>query len=143
MERSELIKELEIVRYHVTSSKHKATVDKAIDVISGSEQNKALKELTDGIYSVLTLKQNWDTFKDQWLVNGECKWLKDVLNILLEVHLVQDVPTDEEPEYEWEEHQKTYGVGKEYVCSHCKVGIRQYINQPHCCHCGVKMKVGE
>ena len=143
MERSELIKELEIVRYHVTSSDHKATVNKAIDVISGSEQNKALKELTDSIYKFLTVTQNWNMFKDQWLANGECLWLKLTLNNLLESHLIQDVASTEEPEYVWEAHQKIYGVGNEYICSHCKIGKRQYLNQPHCSECGAKMKVGE
>ena len=41
---------------------------------------------------------------------------------------------------EWVRVADTYG--KEYLCSACKEGIRQYIGQPYCSRCGAKMDGG-
>ena len=42
---------------------------------------------------------------------------------------------------EWVRVADTYG--KEYLCSACKKGIRQYEGQPICSECGAKMDGGK
>ena len=41
------------------------------------------KDFADEIYKFFCKKKNWDDFKNQWLENGECYWLKKQINTLL------------------------------------------------------------
>ena len=41
------------------------------------------REFADRIYKFFCNKQNWNVFKDQWLENGECSWLKENINNLV------------------------------------------------------------
>lgn len=39
-------------------------------------KTEAIKEFAERVYKTLTTKENWKAFKDAWLDNGECDWLK-------------------------------------------------------------------
>ncbi len=44
---------------------------------------EAYKEFAKIVYRFFCDKQNWYTFKESWLENGECYWLKQKLNNLV------------------------------------------------------------
>lgn len=46
-------------------------------------KSEAREEFADKVYSMLCNVQNWKVFKDTWLENGECYWLKAKLDNLL------------------------------------------------------------
>lgn len=46
-------------------------------------KSEAIKEFAERVYSFFCNTQNWKTFKEQWLENGECYWLKEKLNNLV------------------------------------------------------------
>ena len=43
-------------------------------------QREAYEELAENVYKFFCNKKNWKDFKEQWLENGECKWLKTALS---------------------------------------------------------------
>ena len=43
-------------------------------------QREAYEELAENVYKFLCKKKNWRDFKEQWLENGECEWLKKTLS---------------------------------------------------------------
>lgn len=43
-------------------------------------QREAYEELAENVYKFLCKKKNWKDFKEQWLENGECEWLKKALS---------------------------------------------------------------
>ena len=43
-------------------------------------QREAYEELAENVYKFLCKKKNWEDFKEQWLENGECEWLKKTLS---------------------------------------------------------------
>jgi hypothetical protein len=49
--------------------------------------SEAIKEFAEKVYRVLCNRQNWMAFKDAWLEDGECHWLKMKLDNLLKVML--------------------------------------------------------
>lgn len=46
-------------------------------------KSEAIKEFAEMVYRFFCNRQNWNTFKDQWIENGECYWLKKNLNNLV------------------------------------------------------------
>ena len=65
---------------------------------------------------------------------------RDHFVILEEGETLKAVEDAEKKRGEWVRVADTYG--KEYLCSACKDGIRQYIGQPYCSSCGAKMDGG-
>lgn len=43
-------------------------------------QREAYEELAENVYKFFCNKKNWNDFKEQWLENGECEWLKKALS---------------------------------------------------------------
>ena len=41
------------------------------------------KDFADEIYKFFCNRENWYAFKDQWLENGECHWLKLKIDSIL------------------------------------------------------------
>lgn len=50
-------------------------------------RERAFIEFSERVYGFLTKRENWNEFKDQWLVNGECDWLKHKLDNLAKERL--------------------------------------------------------
>ena len=46
-------------------------------------KSKAQEDFANKVYKFLCKWDNWGDFKEQWLENGECFWLRHNLNILL------------------------------------------------------------
>ena len=77
----------EACRYHDLWHKlqrENDALDLAIKLLSVEEiKSEAYREFAERIYKFFCNKQNWNVFKDQWLENGECSWLKENINNLL------------------------------------------------------------
>ena len=86
MNYKELIEKLERAQYNCTSSNDKESIQEAIDIINSIEDNKekSLRQLINSIYNFFCTPKHWYEFKEQWLCGGQCPWLIDNLNNILE-----------------------------------------------------------
>lgn len=42
-----------------------------------ADHTEAIEEFADKLYRFFTKRENWRMMKDEWLLNGECEWLKE------------------------------------------------------------------
>lgn len=61
-----------------------ALQNKALQVIKHLKESNNNEKIINKIYHFLCNRSNWYKLQSQQLVNGECQWLKDILNKFIE-----------------------------------------------------------
>lgn len=86
---SDLIRENNELKTRITELEDKDWYEKTIAQLENQverllKENDGLKkEIIDKVYRYLTNEHNWKELKNSWLNNGECEYLKKILNTVL------------------------------------------------------------